>query len=550
MSDKKHIDRLFQESFKDFEAIPSDAVWENIEAKLNPEKKKRRVIPIWWRYAGVAALLLLLLTIGGAYFNNNTTPTNEITNTDTENTTSSDLKKDDPNNLYHTKDAVTNTGSNENENLDSEPQIKTNPLSKKIIISKESSIVETPASKNNDESKKGTNLSANRQQNTINKLSNTESNTAVAKSLEEKNDPDNIINQSKNNIVITDNSEEKRDPEKLQNTLKNGTAIASHSEKNNQVIQQNKESLIDKEKAKKIINNTSKNNTAITGIRKENTETVINDTVEENKLSIEEAIDKTKDIIEKEKESNRWSIAPNAAPVYFNTLGKGSSIGGSQFNNNSKSGELNMSYGISTSYAINKRLSIRSGINKVNLGYNTNGAVILQTIGKASSSLTLQNVDAIQTNNNTSNSVQEKVVLVSDESFVSNDTPESLSSSDNISINQDMGYIEIPLEFQYALSDKKLGINFIGGFSSFFLNNNKIFSEANSGEKTLIGKANNINKVSYSANLGLGLNYQISKKIDLNLEPMFKYQINTFNNTSGDFKPFFIGVYTGFAIKF
>ena len=46
MSDKKHIDRLFQEGFKDFEATPSDAVWKNLEAKLNEKKKKRRVIPI------------------------------------------------------------------------------------------------------------------------------------------------------------------------------------------------------------------------------------------------------------------------------------------------------------------------------------------------------------------------------------------------------------------------------------------------------------------------------------------------------------------------
>ena len=60
MSNKKHIDRLFQEKFKDFERTPDDAVWSKIEAQLN-KKKKRRVIPIWWRYAGVAALLLLLL---------------------------------------------------------------------------------------------------------------------------------------------------------------------------------------------------------------------------------------------------------------------------------------------------------------------------------------------------------------------------------------------------------------------------------------------------------------------------------------------------------
>jgi hypothetical protein len=106
------------------------------------------------------------------------------------------------------------------------------------------------------------------------------------------------------------------------------------------------------------------------------------------------------------------------------------------------------------------------------------------------------------------------------------------------------------MEIQYALSDKKLGINVIGGFSSFFLSNNEIFSEAENGNRTFLGEANNINKVSYSANFGLGLNYQVSKKIDLKLEPMFKYQINTFKNTSGNFTPFFIGVYTGFAIKF
>jgi hypothetical protein len=123
-------------------------------------------------------------------------------------------------------------------------------------------------------------------------------------------------------------------------------------------------------------------------------------------------------------------------------------------------------------------------------------------------------------------------------------------STTNTSINQALGYIEIPLEIQYNLSDKKLGVNVIGGFSSFFLNNNEIYSNAENGSRTFLGEANNINKISYSANFGLGFNYKVSKKIDLNLEPLFKYQINTFKNTSGNFTPFFIGVYTGFGIKF
>ena len=79
MINKKHIDRLFQEGFKDFEATPSDAVWKNIAATLSAKKGKRRVIPIWWRYAGIAALLLLLLTVGGIFLNEiNEGSTNQV----------------------------------------------------------------------------------------------------------------------------------------------------------------------------------------------------------------------------------------------------------------------------------------------------------------------------------------------------------------------------------------------------------------------------------------------------------------------------------------
>ncbi|MDD7887224.1 hypothetical protein [Flavivirga sp. 57AJ16] len=547
MSDKKHIDRLFQEGFKDFEAIPSDAVWKNIEAKLNEKNKKRRMIPIWWRYAGVAALLLLFLTIGGIYFNNtDKPPTNEIS--DTESTTPSNPKKDNSANLGGINEAIADTDSNENGNLnDTPPQIETDPSSKGITPSKEASIAKNPTLNNNGERKETSNFSTNKGQNASNKLLNTKSNHVVAKNLEEKSAHDKTLNKSKNNHAIADNSEEKKNTNKLQNSIKNGSAIVSDSgsEKKNQINQQSKASLINKERAKEIINSTSKNNHAFAEAKGENKETVTK--VADNNLTIEEALDEAKNIIEEEENVNRWSIAPNAAPVYFNTLGEGSSID-PQFNNNSKSGKLNMSYGISASYAINKKLSVRSGINKVNLGYNTNNVVSFQVVGVSSSSRSLQNVNAIN-KDNTSNSPLDNVSLVSGESFNADDIPETFSTS-RTSINQDLSYIEVPLEIQYALSNKKLGVNLIGGFSSFFLNNNKIFSEPEGGTRTLLGKANNINKVSYSANLGLGLNYQVSKKIDLNLEPMFKYQINTFNNTSGDFKPFFIGVYTGFSIKF
>jgi hypothetical protein len=203
-----------------------------------------------------------------------------------------------------------------------------------------------------------------------------------------------------------------------------------------------------------------------------------------------------------------------------------------------------MSYGVNASYAINNRITVRSGINKVDLGYNTNDVVAYQSATGRSSISVLKNVKPEL--NNVANDVE----VVSSQNFT-NKSSQSFATTMgiNTSINQSLSFIEIPLEIKYLISDKKLGVNVIGGFSSFFLNGNELYSDFE-GNKTFIGEANNINKTSYSANFGFGLDYKISKKINLNLEPMFKYQINTFNDTSGDFKPYFIGVYTGFEIKF
>ena len=38
--------------------------------------------------------------------------------------------------------------------------------------------------------------------------------------------------------------------------------------------------------------------------------------------------------------------------------------------------------------------------------------------------------------------------------------------------------------------------------------------------------------------------------LKFNLEPTFKYQLNAYDNTSGNFNPYIIGVYTGFSYKF
>ena len=75
MSDKKHIDRLFQEKFKDFEAKPNANVWAGIQSKMEqPKEKSKTILPLWLRFAGIAAVLVILFTVGNLVFNNENIP--------------------------------------------------------------------------------------------------------------------------------------------------------------------------------------------------------------------------------------------------------------------------------------------------------------------------------------------------------------------------------------------------------------------------------------------------------------------------------------------
>ena len=67
MNERKNIDRLFQEKFKDFEDFPHANVWKNIEKQIS--KKKKRIVPLWLRLAGAAAILLLMISSGFWIFN-------------------------------------------------------------------------------------------------------------------------------------------------------------------------------------------------------------------------------------------------------------------------------------------------------------------------------------------------------------------------------------------------------------------------------------------------------------------------------------------------
>ena len=210
--------------------------------------------------------------------------------------------------------------------------------------------------------------------------------------------------------------------------------------------------------------------------------------------------------------------------------------------------DVTLSYGITVAYEISKKLSVRSGIHKVDYGYDTNDVSFTSSFN-ASSGNQIRNIDysndsqSIILNNPNSENVIPKPgsVFALD---VTGKNPTRLGT-----MGQQMGYLEVPLELNYALLDRKFGVNIIGGVSSLFLTDNSVVLESN-GQTTEFGEANNINSVNFSTNVGLGLDYKFTPKLKFNVEPVFKYQLNTFSNTSGNFNPYSLGVYSGFTFKF
>lgn len=500
MSDKKHIDRLFQEKLKDFEATPDQAVWEQINKELAQGKKDRKVIPIWWRIAGIAAGIILLMTLGNSLLNSDKTNVPDETIVDSESNDDSGSENDK--NAIDIQDMNESSVASESYDDDSDSEIESSST-EDAVVNQSTSSSERNAIVNNTTNQPH---SVNQKDNSL--ISNQSNKTTDKAVAENKTDQSQKLKTDKNELIL-----DKKKADELINS--NIT-----------------------EEASKVVSNTEESQSAEENSQDANTKETDKLSLTEELTNTEEAADEL--VNDEDEKGPRWSLSPNLAPVYFGSFGSGSSID-DEFNSNDKSGEINLSYGVMASYDINNKLSVRAGINQVNLGYSTNDVIVYNNIEPNVGNKPLKNVDL------NSNSQNLAFLSASDLNFA--EVPSVLANTIQSSIDQELGFIEVPLEVEYKLSEKKMGVSVIGGFSALFLNRNEVYSSLQ-GDRRLLGEATNINKTSFSANVGLGVDYNVSKRIKLNLEPVLKYQINTFTDTSGNFSPYFIGVYSGISFKF
>ncbi|RRT94115.1 hypothetical protein [Empedobacter falsenii] len=217
------------------------------------------------------------------------------------------------------------------------------------------------------------------------------------------------------------------------------------------------------------------------------------------------------------------------------------SILANEFNDYNIKNNITVAYGAKVSVRLNDKINVRSGIAKVELeqnttninsGINTGVYALSASMPKSSNNITYHS----------------NIRVVGDNT--SHTTMTMLSSETN-TMEQKVHYIEVPLEIEYKLASfDKFNILAIAGGSYFAVTKNSIsLADTNTRSNYKLGEANNLNNSSYSANAGVKLEYNLSNKSSINLEPNYRYMLNPLKNVDAK-NPSLLGLNIGFSIKF
>jgi hypothetical protein len=529
MKEKINIEKLFQDSLNELDVNAPQDAWVNIEKQLNKKRKKRILPPFWWKVGGIAAALVLGYFLGrNNVFDGNTTNQNTIV---LENTKNSKEKNGLPDGTEKIKNNFEIVKSNNNLSPKSENEVVINgsnntEYDKKNINNSNNPLQDGAANNKSDLKNKYSNSqNINLNQGVAQNETNSSEGKDVGKNNQEKNSiykkfqPSEEVAFQEKKKTVFDNTIKLPDEltdKKLDNSI---VGIANNKIQNTSIIRD--QPIVVKNGIIKKLDSTS-----IASAEPNALEELLNEKERKSDLNAEPKL-------------NRWQVSTNVAPIYFSSLADGSPID-AKLESNQKSYNTSLSVGVGVQYAVNKKLKIRTGINNLSLDYNTNDIRFTQT----AEAKTLQNVNP----NLAGKLLEVKTIAEIPKGFTLVDEGNELKVF-NGSINQKLGYFEVPMELSYSVLNQKLGVEVLGGFSTMFLSQNEV-NIVSSGLDMSIGEANNLNTIHFSGNLGLGIKYGIWKRLEARIEPVFKYQFNTFSNNDGNFRPYVFGVYSGFSYTF
>jgi hypothetical protein len=264
------------------------------------------------------------------------------------------------------------------------------------------------------------------------------------------------------------------------------------------------------------------------------------------------------DFMEEPKREPRWRLGAAISPLYSFRDAEARVMEGAGVH---ESGILSYSSGVQVSYRRHSRLAFETGIffNKTGVAISAPG---IQLFSQQSDFLVLGNGSERANIKAVTNSVG-NIISNSGEIYVNGyklnaqNSPDALMDnamdylmSSTSGIEQHLDYLELPFNLRYSVIDRTFELQLVGGMSTNFLVNNYVTMETADGQEE-IGYLSNIRNVNYSGNAGLGMIYHVSKKLNLMLEPRFRYFLNSINDSSlPSTRPYSIGLYTSLNYTF
>ncbi len=486
---RNKIDQYLKNKLNIPQEPPADA-WEFIQSRI-PKKEKKRFIPLWIRISGIAALLVFL--VGGSYMFN---------------LFESDSNQDS------TQNQNQSTGSNQNSVFGNETEngFEQNSNSEKL---------NSDDYNNHSYPIDGQNKTySHRNQSNLNENSPFISNHPNSSNYENNstlNLPNNSLNTENQNYLLGSTQIEK---DLNSNTEQPNMAWNSFNQ--------------EKESQNSFNKNSTENpftNPLLDELEKENKELIALNTKENKKK-------KSKDVYKKKPEFDRFYISGFVSPMALNTF-VGSSMLADNMSQYKTENNVTLAYGLKGAYALSPRVKIRTGVSVVGFEQITQNVPLSASIENGSAS------SIHDARNNVKYFGDLRIESTHATSLAESELNNKTINGD---IQQQSQYIEIPVEAEVSLfQTNSIGISATAGGSTWLLSKNKIFAHTQDYTEEL-GKAENLNNTSFSANAGLKFDMKISETVNVNVEPAFKYLINPVNDIK-KYNPYTVGVNAGVTVS-
>ena len=351
-------------------------------------------------------------------------------------------------------------------------------------------------------------------------------NTSLKKEVILKDNNVNEIDSNKSNLPVSIPHE---DSKKLYAT------IATKKESKNNMAQE-KTAFFEKKFKDTVIEKQVKKIDSLVNNLDNLVEDLKNDLKKEKKKLL-----KKKDSIEIEKfnkeKRRRWNVIPVFGILNSGRLSKNVTTLGTTravtypneyFDDNKSYGLISSTYGFNVVFRATNRISIQTGVFAKELRFLTEDLFLSEFIPDV----------------NPTNIIYNPGVEVR-----FSNTPE-IGGSESASLAQTIVYMEMPFELKYRMfGDSKFNTNVVGGFSFLYLNKNEIRAKTNTSSRK-IGKASNLLTTSTSLNIGLDIEYHLSKRLVFNSAVMYKKHYNTYKDFNNEYSPYNVGMHVGIGYKF